>query len=106
MVRVLFALVCSAGCLAALAQEPKKESPKPKPPEHIAVNDPAKLTEDADFAAQGEYFGEGKGKKGNDSGSLQVVALGGTGSSASKAFGGGLPGDEGPELTPSTESHD
>ena len=82
MLRLSLALFCSAGVLSALAQEPK--AAKPKAAERIAINDPAKLVDDKDFATQGEYDGK-------EQGSVQVVALG-DGQFRVKAFDGGLPG--------------
>ena len=65
MLRLSLAFLCSAGLFTALAQEPKKDAAKEKPKAapRIAINDPAKLIDDADFATQGEYAGltaEGK----------------------------------------------
>ena len=87
MLRLSLALLCSAGLFTALAQEPKKEKPKAAP--RVAINDPAKLVDDADFATQGEYSSQTA--EGKELGSVQVVALG-DGQFRVKAFDGGLPG--------------
>jgi hypothetical protein len=82
-------LVVAAGPPAG-AQDKKKE--KPKGPPRIAVNDPAKLTDDKDFAIQGEYLGKGgASKKDEISVGAHVIALGG-GKFEVKWYYGGLPG--------------
>ncbi len=96
MLRLSLALLCSAGVLAALAQEPKPA--KPKAAERVAINDPAKLVDDKDFALQGEYFGEKADK--SDRGSGQLIALG-EGKFRLKAFDKGLPG-----VDPHSKAHD
>lgn len=83
MIRTLLGLA-AAFAIAALptsAQEKKKE--------RIAINEPEKLKDDADFAIQGEYSGEAPDKTKIG---VQVVAKG-HGEFALKMHMGGLPGD-------------
>src|SRR5688572_12536775 len=83
-------LVVAAG-LTAGAQEKKKE--KPKGPPRIALNDPAKLADDKDFAVQGEYVGKGGASKVDATTvAAHVIALG-EGKFEVKWYYGGLPGD-------------
>jgi hypothetical protein len=77
------ALVATVGNPGA-AQDPKAE--KEKLPQ-VAVNDPAKLADDLDFAIQGEYLG----KRDGVALGAQVVALG-DGQFKVKLYPGGLPG--------------
>jgi hypothetical protein len=87
MPRTLLAALLAAGLLAACtpAQPPKKKA------ERVAVNDPAKLKDDADFAAQGEYEGGVMAGGTASKVGIQLVARGG-GKFAGKSFHGGLPG--------------
>jgi hypothetical protein len=76
---------------AAIAQD--KPTEKPKAPPRIAIDDPAKLKDDADFPNQGEYAGElatadGKSHKFG----AHVVALG-AGKFDLVLYSGGLPGE-------------
>ena len=84
----LLTLLCF--CPATGGQEPKAKPPaKPR----IAVNDPAKLKDDKDFAIQGEYAGKtGASNKDLKESGAQLVALG-NGEFNLTFFEGGLPGD-------------
>lgn len=81
------ALVTTASYPCA-AQDPKvKKEQLPK-----IVRDPAKLTDDLDYAFQGEYLGKRSGATGiGDTLGAQVVALG-DGKFEVSLFSGGLPG--------------
>lgn len=83
MFRLFLSLLFVAGATVALAQDKK--------PPRIAINDPAKLKDDADFATQGEYEGEIKIGDASSKASAQVVARG-DGKFDVKAFLGVLPG--------------
>jgi len=90
MLRALLCVLLGASLVATSAQQPKE---KAKAPPRIAIDDPDKLKDDADFKEQGEYVGElttadGKAHKFG----ANVVALG-EGKFALKMFSGGLPGD-------------
>jgi hypothetical protein len=78
--------------LAPCAAQPKKE--------RIAVNDPAKLKADPDYAVQGEYVGEGDSKV---KVGAQVIARGG-GEFEVHVLAGGLPGEgwDGKTITKAT----
>jgi hypothetical protein len=85
MTRTLLGLALATGFAAAIhcsfAQDKKKE--------RIAINEPEKLKDDADFAIQGEYSGEAPDKTKIG---VQVVAKG-EGKFDLKMHIGGLPGD-------------
>src|SRR5260221_544624 len=87
MIRRLALGLLGVAVLAAFPTfaDDKKDPPKKK--ERIAVNEPTKLKDDADFKVQGEYAGEGGKKVG-----VQVIARGG-GEFEVKLLTGGLPGD-------------
>ncbi len=92
MYRVLLITLLSVTALTSqpMVAQDKKEAPKTLP--RIAINDPAKLKDDADFAMQGEYLVEGsKGAKKFNS-AAQVVAKGETNFDLI-FYVGGLPGD-------------
>jgi hypothetical protein len=84
MIRTLLCLAAAVAltALTGPAQDKKK-------PERIAINEPEKLKNDADFATQGEYVGENPEKQKLG---IQVVAKG-EGKFALKVHIGGLPGD-------------
>lgn len=92
MFRLFLSVLVAACATLAVAQDKK--------PPRIAINDPAKLKDDADFAVQGEY--EGEMKMGDETIKIaaQVVARG-DGKFVLKAFHGGLPGTEKMEAGPS-----
>jgi hypothetical protein len=89
------ALVATVGDPGA-AQDAKATDAKatPEKPPKAAVSDPAKLTDDLNFAIQGEYLGKRVGVKGGDPLGAQVVALG-DGKCEVKLFPGGLPAPAG-----------
>lgn len=101
MIRLLFGLVAVAAfaVLPSSAQE-KKDPPKKK--ERIAIAEPTKLKDDADFAIQGEYATDGDPKMG-----AQVIARG-LGEFEIKFLQGGLPGDgwDGKSSTKATAKRD
>jgi hypothetical protein len=72
-------VVAAVAILHTCAQEKKKE--------RVAVNEPTKLTDDADFKVQGEYLSDGTRKMG-----AQVIARG-SGEFEVKLLSGGLPGE-------------
>jgi hypothetical protein len=84
MIRSLLGLAVALGiaALPTIADEPKKK-------ERIAINEPEKLKDDADFATQGEYVGESPDKTKIG---IQVIAKG-QGQFDLKMHMGGLPGD-------------
>lgn len=73
----------------AKPQPPAKAKAPAKP--RIAIDDPAKLKDDADFVIQGEYVGEVVNESGASAVGVQVVALGG-GEFSVVSYPGGLPG--------------
>jgi hypothetical protein len=88
MFRLFLSVLFAAGASFAVAQDKKPETKKlPR----IAINDPAKLKDDADFATQGEYEGEIKIGSESSKASMQVIAKG-DGKFDLKAFLGPLPG--------------
>ena len=92
MYRVLLFTLLSVTALTSqpMVAQDKKEAPKALP--RIAINDPAMLKDDADFAMQGEYFVEGsKGAKRFRS-AAQVIAKGDANFDLI-FYIGGLPGD-------------
>ncbi len=91
MIRMLLGFV-AAVALATLptSADDKKDPPKKK--ERIAINEPTKLKDDADFAIQGEYVGEIKQGGETKKVGIQVVAKG-EGKFDLKIHFGGLPGD-------------
>ena len=93
MLRVFVAALFGAGLvgLATLPAGAQDKKEKPKAPPRIAINEPEKLKDDADFATQGEYVGEVVLNEGKTKVGAQVVAKG-EGKFAIKVLIGGLPG--------------
>lgn len=83
MFRLFLSVLFAACATVAVAQE--KKLPR------IAINDPAKLKDDADFAIQGEYQGRIKVGGDGSKASAQVIARG-EGDFEIKAYLGELPG--------------
>ncbi len=83
MFRLFLSLMLVASTTLAFAQD--KKLPR------IAINDPAKLKDDADFAIQGEYEGEIKQNDTTMKIAAQVIARG-AGNFIVKPFRNGLPG--------------
>jgi hypothetical protein len=86
-------LLSAVAVLVAASVGPAQDKPKEKPkgPPRIAVDEPAKLKDDKDFAAQGDYEGLWTHIKPGTKYGAQVVALG-EGKFDIKIYFGGLPG--------------
>jgi hypothetical protein len=92
MMHRLAAVLLGVVVLAALPTFADDKKEPPKKLERIAINDPEKLKDDADFATQGEYVGEVKEGDDTHKFGIQVVARG-EGKFDLKIHKGGLPGD-------------
>lgn len=89
--RLLMLLALFSGLALAQDKKPDVKKDDKKLP-RIAINDPAKLKADVDFAIQGEYVGEMKFGDETLKFGLQVIPRG-EGRFEAVSFKGGLPGD-------------